>query len=175
VTPRQLAAFDAIVTKKLAEVETQLQARSDAKIEAHVKRLASQFESTVRNLSSKIDTLLNSALKRVEASGPGVSPEEVRALRQRLETLEGATTGASRVAPILSLLPNPALRLAALAASVGLGALEGSTRESRRQRSAQAAAAEDDRGLELDVRFREAEDALRRLNAARRRARRGAR
>jgi hypothetical protein len=175
VTPRQLAAFDALITKKLAEAEARVQARADAQVEAQIKRLASQFESTVRNIASKVDAQINAALKRLDAAGPGVAAEEIRALRQRLETLEGATTGAARVAPILSLLPNPALRLSALAASVSLGALEGATREERRQRAARVAAAEDDRGVELDAVIRDAQESLRRLDAARRRARRSGR
>jgi hypothetical protein len=171
VSPRELAALDALVTKKIAEVEVRAQARADAKVDAQIRKV----ESTVRGLASKIDAKLNEALKRLEKAGPGVSAEEISALRQRLETLEGATTGAARVAPILSLIPNPAIRLGVLAASVGHGALEGSTREERRKAAQRAAEAEDDRGIDLDARFRDAEEALRRLEAARRRARRGAR
>jgi hypothetical protein len=175
VSPRELAAVEALLTRKVAEAEAKLQVRADARTDAQIKQIASKLESTTRGLASKIDTQINAALKRLESAGPGVSAEEIRALRQRLETIEGATSGASRVAPILSLIPNPAARLGVLAASIGLGALEGSTRVERRERAARAAAIEDDRGLDLDARFRDAEEALRRLDAARRRARRGAR
>lgn len=175
MSPRELALLDAAIVKRVTEAEAKITAKADAKLERETKAIATKTEATVRSVTSKVDAQLTRAIDRIEKLAPGASPDELRELRQRLETLEGATSGVARAAPLLPLLPHPALRLGALAIGARLGALEGSTREERRQRAMRAAELESDHGAELDERLDHARDLLERLNAARRRARGGAR
>lgn len=167
---RLVDAMDAKLAKSVAAAEQRLAASAAARDAVAARAAAAQAESTTRRLAAKVDAALNRALDRLSSAGG--SSEDVAALRQRLETLEGATSGVAQVAPFLNMIPHPGARVIALGAAVALGAAEGRTREERRQRAMRAAQIEDERGLEQDLRFREIDDTIDRLNAARRRGRR---
>ena len=156
--------------------------RDAVKTDAAVKQVRSETSAAKKAIGvvsrsvGRLDQGLTSALRALnKMSDEGVSAESIRDLRQKIETLEGATTGVTRASPLLSLIPHPGARLGAAILAGGIGALEGGTRESRRQRARRAGDVERDRAYQFDLEWADRAEERERAAASRRRARKGIR
>lgn len=170
-----IARMDAAIARRVDKQIQRALEKAEAKIAAAIKaeatRLTAMVSSALQNASRRLDAIANASLAHLDAmEKSGGNPEDIAAMRARIESLEGATSAVGSVAPYLGLL-NPAARIAVVAGAAALGFTEGSTRSRERKRAADAASAEDDRGLDADRIAQAARDSTDRLVAARKRAR----